>query len=307
MFGYIRLYRPELKLKDISKYSAAYCALCDQLKQDYGFIGRFLLSYDITFLLLFLNNFSEESCEEQKIRCPYNPIKVHTTQLSTDALHFSAFINYWLVTEKLYDDYSDNKNYLKLLIRKTLISKKGFKKNKENYKQTTELLSKLLHKVYEGETAISDCFDFDKTTNLFGEFFSEIFVLNSVDRETSDKLKTLLFQVGKWIYIIDAYDDFKKDSKKNKFNLFLALNNNSVSEENVFENALSLHLQLKYKITALINNLSDSITDDCLINILTFGLDNVFYEITSKKYKKFLWRLSNNGKSCMESMGRHGQ
>lgn len=194
MFGYIRIYRPELKLKDISKYSAAYCALCDQLKRDYGFVGRFLLSYDITFLLLFLSSVSEEPAEKRQIRCPYNPFKVQKTELSGEALRFSAFMNYWLVTEKLYDDYADNKSYLKLLTRKALISKKGFRENKEIYRNKTEILSKLLHSVYEGETAISDCFDFDKVTNLFGEFFSEIFILDNLDTETSVKLKDLFFK-----------------------------------------------------------------------------------------------------------------
>lgn len=80
-----------------------------------------------------------------------------------------------------------------------------------------------------------------------------------------------------------------------------------MNKAEVFENALSLHYQLKYKINVLVNILSDQITDECLINILTFGLDSVFYEITSKKYKKFLWRLNGNGDDGMESMDKFSQ
>lgn len=87
MFGYIKPYKPELKLKEITKYSNAYCALCDQLKRDYGFTSRFILNYDITFLLLCLNHLDNSDKEDQKIRCPYNPMKVKKTQLSTKALH----------------------------------------------------------------------------------------------------------------------------------------------------------------------------------------------------------------------------
>jgi len=303
MFGYIKPYKPELKLKEITKYSNAYCALCDQLKRDYGFTSRFILNYDITFLLLCLNHLDNRDVENRKIRCPYNPMRVKKVELSTNALHYSAFINYWLVTEKLFDDYADDKNYFKSFLRKYLISKKCFKKSKYLYAGKVNTLASLLHRVYQSENHIVDSFDFDNVTNAFGEFFAEIFFVDNIAFEKENLLRKLFFQIGKWIYIIDAYDDFEKDIKKNRFNLLYSLSENDKMEKTeAFEKALSIHLQLKQKIDVLLKELADFFNDECLINILTFGLDNVFYKITEKKYKDHLGRLTKNGNDSLEPL-----
>lgn len=308
MFGYIKPYKPELKLKDINRYSNAYCALCDQLKRAYGFTSRFILNYDITFLLLCLNHLDNGEKENRKIRCPYNPTRVKKVQLSTEAIHYSAFINYWLVTEKLLDDYTDDKNYFKSFLRKLLISKKRFKKSNHLYEEKVNTLTSLLHKVYRSEKNIVDSFDFDAVTNSFGEFFAEIFFIKDIVFDKENLLRKLFFQVGKWIYIIDAYDDFEKDIKKKRFNLLCSLSENGKMEKmEAFEKTLSIHLQLKQKIDILLKDLSGVFDDECLINILTFGLDNVFYKITEKKYKDYLGRLTENGNNILEPMDQENR
>ena len=55
MFGYVRIYKPELKIKDYEIYKAAYCSVCRALGRHYGVIARGLLSYDATFLFLYGN------------------------------------------------------------------------------------------------------------------------------------------------------------------------------------------------------------------------------------------------------------
>lgn len=37
MFGYMKIYKEELKVKDYRKYQAYYCGLCKRLKEKYGF------------------------------------------------------------------------------------------------------------------------------------------------------------------------------------------------------------------------------------------------------------------------------
>lgn len=39
MFGYIMIDKPELKVKEFSRYKAYYCGLCRTLKEEYGFRG----------------------------------------------------------------------------------------------------------------------------------------------------------------------------------------------------------------------------------------------------------------------------
>ena len=76
MFGYVRIYKPELKIKDYEIYKAAYCSVCRALGRHYGVIVRGLLSYDATFLFLYRAAISEAAdCKYEKGVCPFNPLK----------------------------------------------------------------------------------------------------------------------------------------------------------------------------------------------------------------------------------------
>lgn len=68
MFGYVRIYKPELKIKDYEIYKAAYCSVCRALGRHYGVIARGLLSYDATFLYLYRAAISEAAdCKYEKV------------------------------------------------------------------------------------------------------------------------------------------------------------------------------------------------------------------------------------------------
>ena len=54
MFGYVKVFRPELKVCEYEQYKGVYCSLCQTLGKRYGFASRMTLSYDFTFLALLL-------------------------------------------------------------------------------------------------------------------------------------------------------------------------------------------------------------------------------------------------------------
>ena len=56
MFGYVQIRKPELKIKDYTVYHGFYCGLCERLRQRYGFKGQITLTYDMTFMTLFLSS-----------------------------------------------------------------------------------------------------------------------------------------------------------------------------------------------------------------------------------------------------------
>lgn len=47
MFGYVRIRKAEMKVKDYETYHGFYCGLCHILKQKYGFLGQMTLTYEI--------------------------------------------------------------------------------------------------------------------------------------------------------------------------------------------------------------------------------------------------------------------
>ena len=52
MFCYFRHYKPHMRVCEYESYKSVYCALCKQIGKEYGFLSRFTLNYDFTFLAL---------------------------------------------------------------------------------------------------------------------------------------------------------------------------------------------------------------------------------------------------------------
>ncbi len=58
----------------------------------------------------------------------------------------------------------------------------------------------------------------DLVANAFGEVMGEIFAVRK--DEWHDVLYEIGFYMGKFIYLMDAYEDIEKDIKSNNYNLF---------------------------------------------------------------------------------------
>lgn len=69
MFGYVKAYKPELKVRDYEQYKAVYCSLCKTLGREYGLFARLTLSYDFTFAALLRLALSGECPGFHKSRC----------------------------------------------------------------------------------------------------------------------------------------------------------------------------------------------------------------------------------------------
>lgn len=306
MFGYVRPNRMEMKLKDINRYSSYYCALCDQIGRDYGILSRFLLSYDVTFLLICLDSLFQEGKEQRKVRCPYNILQTKTVTVAPQALRYAAFINYWLVVQKLADDYYDDESRWKFWVGKFLASRRKYKSVKKEFYEQADELSILLRDVYEKEQKLEDEVDFDEATNTFGTFFAKLFQMDLTGLTPGmdiELLRKLLFQMGKWIYIVDAYDDFQKDVQKNRGNLLYALNHGEPPEKMVvFEMVYMMYLQIRRKIIRLLQNPGRQQPDDCIVNIVTYGIDETFEQVTRKKYREFAGRVKGNGTVSLEQL-----
>lgn len=110
MFGYIKIYKPELKLKNISNYSGYYCALCKEIEKEFGEIYRLFLSYDVTYLVVALN----ELFEDEISLCTSCMGKNNKKQVtySRKAIKYGAFINTYLALKKIEDNFIDEKNCL---------------------------------------------------------------------------------------------------------------------------------------------------------------------------------------------------
>lgn len=212
MFGYVTVDKPELKVKEFYQYKAYYCGLCKTLKEEYGFQGRMTLTYDMTFLVVLLTSLYESETREISSRCPVHPVK-KIPMLQNEITQYGARMNILLSFYHFADDWQDEKS-MKGLAGIHLFKKKARKVCQE-YPRQSKAIRLQLKKLSDLEKRQEK--DLDLVSGCFGELMAEIFVIREDVWE--DYLRKFGFYLGKFIYIMDAYDDLEKDMEKGSYNL----------------------------------------------------------------------------------------
>ena len=75
MFGYVRIFEPELKVREYTLYKSVYCGLCRTMGKRTCRSSTVSLSYDFTFLAFFRAALTGESFSITKGRCGLHPFK----------------------------------------------------------------------------------------------------------------------------------------------------------------------------------------------------------------------------------------
>ncbi|MEG0249508.1 MAG: DUF5685 family protein [Peptostreptococcus sp.] len=213
MFGYVRINKMDLTFREYEHYKAYYCGLCKSLKRDHTEISRLSINYDITFLVLILTSIYQPKSEIYYERCIVNPIK-KKKHMSNEFTEYAAAMNILLTYYKLEDDVEDRGNLGDKLARG--VFNKSFKSAYEKYPQKAEAIKSHLEELSKLERKNSN--NIDKTSNTFGELMKDIFIYR--EDEYSVRLGELGFNIGKYIYIMDAYEDLDKDLETGEYNPF---------------------------------------------------------------------------------------
>ena len=211
MFGYVTANELELKMKDFHKYRSYYCGLCQSLKTKYGISGQMTLTYDMTFAILLLTSLYECETTRKECRCSVHPLKKRVI-LQNEITDYAADMNLILAYFHLKDDWEDEKKLTALAGSKVVLHK--VKKAMERYPRQCEVIQKELRNLSEYER--QDCMEIDAPAGCFGRLMEEIFVYRKDCWE--DKLRRMGFYMGKFIYIMDAYEDLPEDMKNHSYN-----------------------------------------------------------------------------------------
>ena len=213
MFGYVVLNKPEIKFKDFDMYRSFYCGLCRELRERYGISGQITLSYDMTFVILLLSALYEPPTRKGTTRCIVHPVRKQTVRKNA-ITEYGADMNIFLTYYKCKDDWNDEKKILSLAYGKLLESKE--KKSEQQWKKKIDVIISCLNELsemeQEGET------DIDRVSGCFGRIMAEIFAYREDVWEPT--LRRMGFYLGKFIYLMDAYDDVEKDIKSGSYNPF---------------------------------------------------------------------------------------
>lgn len=274
MFGYVMPYKLELKIKDYEMFKAYYCGLCISIKNNFSNFSRLSLNYDMTFLGILLDSLNDEKNQYAVNKCIAHPLKKKVKVINNSALDYAAFCNVALVYYKLIDDYNDdyaiNKKLLSLYLKKYI--EEDSNKLSPVLKNIEDNLKKLsAYEKMEGPLSI------DEIAHCFADLTGFIISFYYSDSSFYNDLYNLGYNLGRWIYLIDAFDDLKEDMEKGKFN---ALNKAFNTEGLPYDDFIKLHgervdfnllLSANGTVDAL-NNLPLIKNQDLLYNILQLGL-----------------------------------
>ena len=216
MFGYVTPQIPELKVKEHQFYKALYCGLCKCMGKSVCSSSRLTLSYDFVFLTLIRSALTNDDFSVYMSTCGIHPFKKRPMIASSDSMRYSAKAGAIMAYFKILDDATDSKVFKKLVSKMLLPSAKRMK----NKAALPELCCKIAaHTNKLTELEKSKCPSLDGVSQVFGETLEDVFTFGLEENTPECRIsKECGFHMGKWIYLLDAIDDYSDDLKSGSYN-----------------------------------------------------------------------------------------
>lgn len=214
MYGYVRPPLGALPEEETERFRRAYCGLCHTLGRRYGTAARFILNYDFTLLAILLSGPTEETA--CKARCLVSPVRRRSYLAPSGALELAAdesvILAYWQLRDGVADHdwfhglkYRGVSKILEPAYRRAASLRPGFD---EKTRRQLELLGRL-----EEER----CPSIDRAADAFAALLEA--AAGEVDDPVRRRvLEQLLYHLGRWVYLVDAADDLKKDDASGNYN-----------------------------------------------------------------------------------------
>lgn len=266
MFGYITICKDELKIKEYNRYRAYYCGVCKTIGKSYNQLMRLGLSYDLTFLALLMDSMVSDKCEVVTGRCLKHIGSKRLFVQNSKALLYCADLNVLLMGCKLVDDIKDGFSPKAMLLY--LAYALPMHKAKKRQPYLAQRIKKHLHELSRVEKSKTD--NMDEAAHHFAQLLEDIFAGN-------DEFRRLGYNLGRYIYIIDALDDYKKDLKSGNYNpLVQRFGDDFLSATEFAEQSLMFTLSqaaAEYEKLEILNNKA------ILDNIIYLGLKQRVYAV----------------------------
>lgn len=290
MYGYVCTHIPELKVREQEYYRGVYCGLCRSLGKCTGQCSRMTLSYDFTFFALMRMAIEGYSPDFKKHRCPVHPFRKKPMAEPCEILFLSAYASGIMGYHKVADDRQDEKGSKRFKAAMALPAVSTFRRRalKKGYTALDKRVACCMADLSTLEKART--VSVDQPAELFGNLMSDILGYG-LEGDQKKLAVTIGRHVGRWIYIIDAIDDFEEDIKKGRYNPLVCLWGDTCMTDTRREDLrLALHAELTSVEKALdLIHFTDEQIDICGI------LKNILYEGMPATAKKILFREEKKG------------
>lgn len=217
MFGYVKPFVPDLRVREHEMYRAVYCGLCRSMGKRTGCLSRITLSYDFAFLCAVRMVLEKTEKSVKVSRCMASPLKVRPVMEDNPALSYCSAVAAILTRAKVMDDIADGRGRDRFRAKMLLppassMAKKALRYDKDlPVKEIEEGLSRLAQLEREG------CESLDTVADCFGDVLSAVFAKGLQGAEKAIAA-TLGKSIGRIIYVLDCADDREKDKEKNNYN-----------------------------------------------------------------------------------------
>lgn len=277
MFGYLSIQKDKLEDGQRGLWQTFMCGLCMSTKRLYGNFPRAFITNDVNFFNVLFHSVTQTDVEVEQKRCFSHPLKkravLKTTTLTDELASANVLLTYWNV----YDDVLDDKSLAKKAVLKSL--KKSYAKAKTVLPQMDNMLAKMYSDLQALEK--SNSASIDKVSHPFASL-SQQFASQILKEVACEHVQTLCYNLGKWIYLIDALDDVAKDIKSRNYNVFVSCYK-LAKPENVTEKLE----EIEFLMYSVLNRIAQSFND---LNLTKYTciLKNVLFDGIRDKTKQVL-------------------
>ena len=220
MFGYVKVFKPTLRMGEYEIYKGIYCTLCKRLGKRYGVLSRFTLSYDMTFLALLQMALAEECGEFCPSRCSFNPTKRCLKAQNTAAIDRAADIGTILTYYKLKDTPADEGIGKKIAAWCALpFAAAARKKAKKRAPTIDAAVAAMMTAQAAVETANDG--SIDRAAEPCALLLQTLAADTAADDSQRRVLERFGYCLGRWVYLMDAVDDLAKDLEKGRYNPYI--------------------------------------------------------------------------------------
>lgn len=215
MFGYVLPIAGELKVREYRRFQSAYCGLCHAMGRRSGPMARFMLNYDFTFLAMLLDG-GCPSGEDGELRCMASPVVKRRVCGPAPAFEMAAddsvILTYW----KIRDNVSDGGFFARMAARfLSALVLPLYRKAAGRRPAFDRAARSCLNELQELEQGNSP--SLDRTADTFARILQAAGE-GAENPENRRAVEQILYHVGRWIYLADAYDDLEEDFRRGRYN-----------------------------------------------------------------------------------------
>lgn len=294
MFGYIRAFKPYLRICEYETYRAIYCGLCKEMSRRTGQASRFTLSYDMTFLAMMNMAVNNIPVKARRERCPVHPINKQLCVYDNKGLELPADAAAILVHYKLTDSKADGSFAERGVSSAAMaVLDSGYKAARQRLPVLDEQISLQMKNQLAVEREKTPLLDkaCDPTAKMMQAVFSSL----SDDKEKQALLGRFGYQLGRFVYITDALDDVRKDYKSGSYNPLLLAEGIMPQKGGTLGKSEYAHIVKKSQpaVNLTLGELAESYSrlgitmyKATLDNIIYVGLPNVFELVKKGKFNR---------------------